>query len=94
MEEVTVGARELKTRLGRYLRIVREGGTVIVTDRGKPLGRIVPEGERAQTVEERAMAAAEAGFASWSGRKPKLRPPTARPRDGGTVADLVSEGRE
>jgi len=94
MVEITVGARELKARLGRYLQIVREGGTVLVTDRGRPLGRIVPDGERTPTVEERAKAAVGAGLAHWSGHKPSLRRPSAKLRDGGTVAALVSEGRE
>ena len=31
----TVGSRELKNRLGRYLGLVRRGETIIVTDRGK-----------------------------------------------------------
>jgi prevent-host-death family protein len=38
----TVGSRELKNRLGRYLRLVGKGETLIVTDRGKPVARIVP----------------------------------------------------
>jgi prevent-host-death family protein len=46
----TVGSRELKNRLGRYLKLVGRGETLIVTDRGKPVARIVPndtnEGER------------------------------------------------
>jgi prevent-host-death family protein len=37
-----VGARELKTRLGTYLRRVREGRTVIVTDRGEPIAELRP----------------------------------------------------
>lgn len=32
-----VGARDLKNRLGSYLRIAREGTPVIVTDRGQPV---------------------------------------------------------
>jgi prevent-host-death family protein len=39
---LTVGARELKTRLGRYLRLVREGATLIVTDRGRPVAELRP----------------------------------------------------
>ena len=31
----TVGSRELKNRLGRYLGLVGKGETIIVTDRGK-----------------------------------------------------------
>ena len=39
---VTVGARALKTRLGGYLRRVREGRTVIITDRGHPVAELRP----------------------------------------------------
>ena len=38
----TVGSRELKNRLGRYMGLVRKGETIIVTDRGKPLARLSP----------------------------------------------------
>jgi prevent-host-death family protein len=40
----TVGSRELKNRLGRYLGLVGRGETVIVTDRGKPVAHLVPPG--------------------------------------------------
>ena len=42
MERSAVGARELKTRLGTYLRRVREGRTVLVTDRGEPVAELRP----------------------------------------------------
>jgi prevent-host-death family protein len=42
MERTVVGARELKTRLGTYLRRVREGRTVLVTDRGEPIAELRP----------------------------------------------------
>ena len=38
----TVGARELKTRLGKYLRAVRNGATIVVTERGDPIAEIRP----------------------------------------------------
>jgi antitoxin (DNA-binding transcriptional repressor) of toxin-antitoxin stability system len=42
----TVGSRELKNRLGRYLGMVGKGETIIVTDRGKPVARLpLPEPE-------------------------------------------------
>ena len=37
-----MSAKELKNRLGRYLKRVKEGGTLVVTERGKPIARIVP----------------------------------------------------
>jgi prevent-host-death family protein len=42
MARNVVGARELKTRLGAYLRRVREGNTVVVTDRGEPVAELRP----------------------------------------------------
>ena len=37
-----VGVRELKTRLGSYLREVRRGRTIVVTDRGEPVAELRP----------------------------------------------------
>jgi prevent-host-death family protein len=39
-----VGARELKTRLGKYLRAVRNGSIITVTERGLPVARLSPLG--------------------------------------------------
>ena len=38
----TIGSRELKNRLGRYLRLVRGGETIVVTDRGRKVAHIIP----------------------------------------------------
>jgi len=37
---IMVGARELKNRLGSYLRLARQGTRVIVTDRGRPIAEL------------------------------------------------------
>jgi prevent-host-death family protein len=37
-----VGVRELKTRLGRYLREVQRGRTIVITDRGEPVAELRP----------------------------------------------------
>lgn len=42
MERNLVGARELKARLGTYLRRVRQGRTLVVTDRGQPIAELRP----------------------------------------------------
>jgi prevent-host-death family protein len=38
----TVGVRELKTRLGGYLQQVRQGRTLVITDRGEPVAELKP----------------------------------------------------
>lgn len=43
----TVGVRELKNRLSQYLRQVRIGEGVLVTDRGEVVAELVPPGQGA-----------------------------------------------
>ena len=40
----TVGIRELKNRLSEYIRQVRSGDTVLVTDRGEVVAELTPAG--------------------------------------------------
>jgi prevent-host-death family protein len=41
----SIGIRELRQHASRYLRDVERGETIEVTDRGRPVARIVPTGE-------------------------------------------------
>jgi antitoxin (DNA-binding transcriptional repressor) of toxin-antitoxin stability system len=40
-----VGVRELKNRLSEYLRLVRAGERILVTDRGEVIAELGPPGE-------------------------------------------------
>ena len=40
-----VGARELKNRLGQYLKQVRRGQSLVITDRGRPIAQLNPVSE-------------------------------------------------
>lgn len=40
---VTVGVRELRDNLSRYLDLVREGATITVTDHGVPVATLAPQ---------------------------------------------------
>jgi prevent-host-death family protein len=42
----SVGLRELKNRLSEYVRDVRSGEGVLVTDRGEVVAELVPPGQR------------------------------------------------
>lgn len=46
-----VGIKDLRDGLSRYLERVRNGGTITVTDHGRPVARIVPVG-RLSTYEQ------------------------------------------
>ena len=94
MEETSTGIRELKNHLSAYLRKVKAGETITITDRGTPIGRIVPVGDSDErTLEERLQAMQDAGLAEWSGKKPSPREPVAKVKKGRSVAQLLLEDR-
>lgn len=43
-----VGIRELKNRLSHYVRLVKAGESVLVTDRGEVVAELGPPGQRAR----------------------------------------------
>lgn len=88
--EVTVGVRDLKARLSEYLRQVREGQVVVITDHGKPVGRIYPENA---SVEERMEAMHKAGLMEWSGKELRDIEPPAANRGNKLASDIVVEMR-
>ena len=85
-----VGVRELKASLSAYLRRVAEGDSVIVTDHGRPVARLVPP-----DVPDRLSRLIREGRLNWTGRR--LAPPRTRPklRPGRTtLSDIVLRDRE
>jgi prevent-host-death family protein len=91
MKQTTVNIRELKSRLSHYLRLAKAGKSVEITERGIPIGRIVPT---TAPVEDRIEAMARSGLLLWNKRKLKRMAPIARVRGKRTVAELLIEDRE
>lgn len=89
--EKRVGIRELKSTLSECVREVRAGRTIVVTDHGRPVARIIPE---ALTLRERVDVLRKAGAIAWSGRRLRPAKPAGKVRGHKTVADLVVENRE
>ncbi len=91
MVDVRVGTRELKNKLSEYMRRVKAGQVITVTERGKPIGQIIPV--KAST-QERLQSVVNAGVAEWNGQKPKSYKPKAVNQAARQVSDLVTEDRE
>lgn len=90
MNARTVGIRELKSRLSECVRAVKQGATIVVTEHGRPVARMVPEN---RSLAERLAALTAAGTILWSGRRVGRARPAARARGKRTVADLLVENR-
>jgi prevent-host-death family protein len=91
MNEMRVGIRELKSKLSEYMRWVKSGQTIVVTERGKPIGQIVPV---KASPEKQLHAIVGTGLAEWDGKKLKPYKPVAINQQERQVSDLVIEDRQ
>jgi prevent-host-death family protein len=91
MAERKIGIRELKSTLSECVREVKSGRTIVVTEHGRPVARIIPE---AASLRVRVEALRRAGAIAWSGRRLRPAKPVGKLRGDKTVADLVVENRE
>jgi len=88
--ERAISVRELKERLSYYLRMVREGETVVITCRGTPVVRLVPT-ER--TLQQQIASLRDVGLIEWSGQKLHVSLPSAKTRQGRSVSEILVEDR-
>ncbi len=88
----SVGARELKTRLGRYLRLVQDGLHIVVTERGCPIAEISPLPHSARGTDAGLDALAARGDLTRAeiDAMPDFEPDRVR---GGLISDTVVEER-
>lgn len=87
----TIGVREFRARLSRYLKLVAAGQRLVVTNRGRPVASVQPLKESPDREWIRRLVSA--GRALWGGGKPKgaSRPIIATP--GKSASDIVSADR-
>ena len=66
---ITIGVRELKNKLSHYLRSVKQGRPVEITERGEPIAMLIPSKQSSGA--QIAEALSRKGIGSWKGGKPK-----------------------
>ena len=82
-----VGVRELRANLSRWLEKVKEGEVIVVTERGEPIARIVPDPSRSKF--DRLVAEGRITPAKSAKRRPL--PPLLKAK--GSVSELVIQDR-
>ncbi|MBM4339765.1 MAG: type II toxin-antitoxin system prevent-host-death family antitoxin [Deltaproteobacteria bacterium] len=87
---IATGIKELKNRLSYYLREVKKGEKILITERDQVIATILPI-ERGEE-DSKLLSLVKEGFASWKGGKPtgSHRPIKIK---GKTVSEMVLEDR-
>ncbi len=86
----SVGIRELKQNLSRYIKKIKLGERIIVTDRKKKVAIISPFGT--ETEDDKILHLIKSDIAYWSGNKPLGLRSRAKSK-GKKVSDAVMEDR-
>lgn len=90
-----VGVRELKNRLTHYLSRVREGVTVVVTDRNEPIAVLhgLDAVDENAGLDERLAALAHAGALTLPSRKVPFPPVRRAKAKGRPASEMLLEDR-
>jgi prevent-host-death family protein len=88
----TAGIREVKARLSEVLRDVQLGREWIITERGKPIARLVPASTPRGSLDERIQRLEEIGVIERRSR-PNLPLPPPLPLADGLAQRLLAEDR-
>jgi len=87
---ISAGIRDLKNRLSYYLREVKKGEKILITERDQVIATILPV-ERGEE-DSRLLCLVKEGFATWKGGKPTGSRHPAKIK-GKAVSDIVLEDR-
>ena len=91
----TAAVSELKARLSEYLNQVKAGMEVLITDRGKPVARLVPLSRSKDLKESLVRMEKEGLIRIWSGKLPRNFWRMHRPDDSnGMVLKALLDERE
>ena len=95
---ISIGIRELRQHASRYLRRVREGETVTITDRGEPIADIVPrkpgrESTLERLIREGKARPAKGDLMEFLRENPPLQPEPGEPLPSEILEELRRDER-
>ena len=94
MQHVSVGIRDAKINLSKLLKIVQKGSEVILTDRGRPVGKIVPVKPESLPLLERVKRLEDQGIIEVISGKGRKKIPPSIPIPNGLAQRYLREDRE
>lgn len=94
MRNTRVGIRDAKIHLSRFLKLVQKGTEVVITDHGRPVGKIVPMVSKDLSLEDRIQRLLEQGLLEpLAGERLKTIPPPI-PVPAGIAQRMLQEDRD
>ena len=89
----TVGIKEIKNNLSRYLSRVKSGEEILITERGKPIARIIRENEKNNTIRQALAPLIEQGLVAMPSQPINRASPIRIKSTGKSTSEMVAEDR-
>ncbi|MCF8084310.1 MAG: type II toxin-antitoxin system prevent-host-death family antitoxin [Deltaproteobacteria bacterium] len=90
---ISAGVKDVKNNLSRLLARVRAGEVVVITDRGRPVARIVKEDQQGNAVREALLPLVERGLIALPNHSVLKDQVSALKVPGKPVSEMVIEDR-
>lgn len=90
---LSIGIKDLKNQLSRYLLLVKQGEEILVTERGKAIARIVQESSSKSTIQKALQPLVGEGIVTLPSRPIRRDIPEPPEVSGKPLSELVLEGR-
>ena len=89
----TASVVQFKARMSEYLRLVKGGGELLVTERGVPIVRVTPLDDAERKSTRRLRLARSGQIKTGRGRVPRIlqSPPSGQPTGAGVLSALLAE---
>jgi len=94
MQTASVGIRDAKMHLSKYLKMVQTGAEVIITDRGRPVGKIVPIQNEDLPLEERIKILEDQGLIEEISMQRLKKIPSPIPVPDNLAQEFLQEDRD
>ena len=94
MLSINIGIRDAKTNLSKLLKMVQKGSEIILTERGRPVGKIIPVKPESLPLLERVKGLEAQGIIEPPSRKCLKRIPPPIPLSDGLAQKFLREDRE
>jgi prevent-host-death family protein len=91
---IRVGIKEAKMNLSKLLKRVTQGQEVIITDRGKPVGKIVPVPQDHLSLANRIKKVEDQGILAPARKGRTIRLPPPLPAREGIAQKFLQEDRD
>jgi prevent-host-death family protein len=89
-----MGIREAKAKLSAVVSRVRAGETIVLTDRGRPVARVVPIAKGEAPLADRLAALEARGWIGAGAREPVSLPPVLVSEEAGVAQRYLAEDRD